>query len=228
MRERGDLSVLHEPFMYHHYLTTTDRLFPDFVPEPGHPATYEDIRAMIRDTAQAGPVFFKDMAYYVVETLPQDAGFAGQMTHAFLLRDPAEAAVSYARRDPAFARTELGHEAQHRLYHALVAQGRVPLVLTADQLRNDPEATLRRYWVHVGLDFAGHAFAWDDRVPTGWQSVQGWHSEVLQSGAIQKPKQSDSAAKLAELGAPYTDYAAHHAPFYAEMRDIAETQTHQK
>ncbi len=48
MRERGDLNVLHEPFMYHHYLTSTDRLFPAFTPDPGHPATYADIRAMIR------------------------------------------------------------------------------------------------------------------------------------------------------------------------------------
>ncbi|WP_371226978.1 sulfotransferase family protein [Roseovarius sp. 2305UL8-3] len=228
MRERGDLAVLHEPFMYHHYLTTTDRLFPDFEPEPGHPTTYDSIRAMIRDTAQTGPVFFKDMAYYVDEALPQDAEFAGQMTHAFLLRDPVEAALSYARRDPEFTRTELGHEAQHRLYHALVALGQTPLVLTADQLRHDPEATLRRYWAHVRLPYIADAFEWDDRVPKDWKSVEGWHSEVLQSGAIQKPEQTDTAAQLAALGAPYTDYAAHHTPFYAEMQDIAETQAHQK
>ena len=228
MRERGDLQVLHEPFMYHYYLTSTDRLFPDFTPEPDHPSAYRDICAMIRDKAQAGPVFFKDMAYYLVDVLPQDAGFAGQMTHAFLLRDPVEAAVSYARRDPGFTCTELGHEAQHRLYHALVALGHTPLVVTADQLREDPETTLRRYWTHTGLNFAAHAFAWDDRVPESWQSVKEWHSEVLQSGTIRKPEPNDAATRLAELDAHFSDYAAHHAPFYAEMRDIAQTQAHQK
>ncbi len=228
MRERGDVAVLHEPFMYHHYLTTSDRLFPDFTPEPDHPATYADIRAMIRETAKAGPVFFKDMAYYVVDALPRDESFAGEITHAFLLRDPAEAALSYARRDPEFTRTELGHEAQHWLYHALVKLGHRPLVLTADQLRNDTEGTLRRYWAHIGLEYADHAFSWDDKVPDGWESVQGWHSEVLQSGEIRKSKGTNASAQLAKLGAPYSEHAAHHAPFYAEMRDIAEAQAHQK
>ncbi|MTI01924.1 hypothetical protein [Roseibium sp. RKSG952] len=227
MRERGDLAVLHEPFMYHHYLTTTDRLFPDFAPEPGHPTTYADIREMICEKAQASPVFFKDMAYYVAETLPKDRDFAGQMSHAFLLRDPTEAALSYARRDPAFTRTELGHEAQHRMYHALVSLGHDPLVLTADQLRDDPEKTLRRYWAHIGLDFASHAFAWDDRVPAGWEAVKGWHREVLQSGAIRKPTQTNAADQLAVLGEPYVGISAHHEPFYAEMREIAEMQAHQ-
>lgn len=228
MRERGDLSVLHEPFMYHHYLTTKDRLFPDFTPEPGHPATYDTIRAMVLETASKGPVFFKDMAYYVSEVLPCDAGFARQMSHAFLLRDPTEAALSYAKRDPDFTRLELGHEAQHRLYTALVEMGHNPLVITSDQLRRDPKATLRRYWAHAGLEYLEHAFTWDNTVPDGWQSVQNWHSEVLQSGAIKPPEVTQSQTQLDALGAPYTDHAAHHLPFYARMREIAENQAHQK
>lgn len=228
MRERGDLTVLHEPFMYHHYLTTKDRLFPGFAPEPGHPATYEDIRAMILEKAQDGPVFFKDMAYYVADALPLDPGFATRISHAFLLRDPTEAALSYAKRDPDFTRLELGHEAQHRLYQALVEMGQNPLVITADQLRGDPHGTLRRYWSHVGLPYLDHAFSWDNRVPEGWQSVQSWHSEVLQSGAIRNPERSDAQAELAALGTPYTRHAAHHLPFYTRMREIAERQSHQK
>ena len=228
MRERGDATALHEPFMYPHYLTAEGRLFPDFKPEPGHPTTYEGVREMIREQARAGPVFFKDMAYYVIDALPGDPDFASETTHAFLIRDPAEAALSYARRDPGFTRAELGHEAQHRLYRALRALGCAPLVLTADQLRAEPETTMRRYWSHIGLADAPHAFAWDDRVPDGWEAVKGWHREVLESGAIRKPAPSDAAAELAALGGPYADYAAHHAPFYRALRDIAERQAHQK
>lgn len=228
MRERGGMTVLHEPFMYHHYLTTRDRLFPDFRPDPAHPATYGEIRAMIREPAAARAVFFKDMAYYVVEALPRDPGFMAEMTHAFLIRDPAEAAVSYARRDPGFTRTELGHEAQWRLFQALRAEGAAPLILTADQVRGDPEGTLRRYWAHIGAPFTAHAFAWDDRVPDGWEAVKGWHGEVLESGGIRKPPTSDAAAALAALGPPFTDHVAHHAPFYSKMREIAEAQAHQK
>ena len=228
MRERGDLSVLHEPFMYHHYLTSADRIFPDFTPEPGHPTTYEDIRAMILASAAGEQVFFKDMAYYVAGILPDDAEFARAMSHAFLVRDPAEAALSYARLDPDFSRLELGHEAQFRLYEALTRLGIEPLVITADQLRADAQATLRRYWTHAGLNYAAHAFEWDSAVPEGWKSVQGWHSDVLQSGAIKPSEAGDVAGRLAALGAPYTDYVAHHAPYYARLRDIADQGLHQK
>ncbi len=106
--------------------------------------------------------------------------------------------------------------------------GHDPQVITADQLRRDPRATLRRYWAHVGLDDLEHAFTWDSKVPDGWKSVQDWHSEVLRSGAIKPPEPRDSQAELDALGAPYTDHAAHHLPFYARMREIAETQAHQK
>lgn len=228
MRERGDLSVLHEPFMYHHYLTTTDRLFPGFKPEPGHPKTYGDIRAMIRKASLDGSVFFKDMAYYVADSLPDDPAFAGQMSHAFLVRDPVEAALSYAKRDPEFTRLELGHEAQHTLYAALVAMGQDPLIITADQLRRDPQTTLSRYWEHIGLPYLEHAFSWGDRVPDDWHSVQSWHSEVLQSGAIKAPECKNARSELDALGAPYTAHARHHLPFYTRLREIAEIQAHQK
>ncbi len=225
MRARGDLEVLHEPFMYHYYLNRTERLFPDFAPEPDHPQTYADIRDMIVARADVKPLFFKDMAYYVVNDMPQDHGFAALMSHAFLVRDPAEAALSYQRRDPGFTSTELGIEAQHRLYHALRDQGHEPLVMTADQLRDDPRETLKRYWDHIGLPFMAHAFEWDDAVPEGWQSVVGWHGEVLKRGAIQRQDDNrDADAELAALGAPYTDYEAFHRPFYTELSEIAARQ----
>ena len=150
------------------------------------------------------------------------------MSHAFLLRSPVEAALSYAKRDPEFTVTELGHEAQHRLYNSLVSMGLEPIVLTADQLRNDPEGTMRRYWAHIGFDFADHAFVWDKSVPEGWKSVQGWHKEVLKSGEIKMPSPKNSEAELEAIGSPYTDYAAHHMRFYEEMSSIAESQAHQK
>ena len=228
MRGRGDLTVLHEPFMYHHYLTQTERLFPDFAPEPGHPRRYEEIRAMILARAAERPVFFKDMAYYVVNALPRDRDFATAMTHAFLVRDPAEAILSYHKRDPGFTSTELGIEAQHRLYQALLGLGQSPLVITADQLRQAPQETLRRYWTRIGLPFVEAAFQWDDSVPEGWQSVVGWHGDVLKHGAIKPPEAGpDSRAEVAALGPPFTDYDRHHRPFYEALREIARQQSHQ-
>ncbi len=228
MRERGDLKVLHEPFMYHYYLTAKDRLFPDFRPEPGHPQTYADIRAMILRKGSAGPVFFKDMAYYVTHDLPADTEFITAVSHAFLIRDPAESALSYQKRDPGFTLTELGVEAQYVLYQHLRAAGAAPLVITADQLRTDPQGTLARYWAHVSLSYVTDAFAWDDTVPESWKSVAAWHDTALSSGEIRAPDVSDTVAELAALGPPYTDYVAHHRPHYDALRAIAHEQAHQK
>jgi hypothetical protein len=229
MRARGDLQVFHEPFMYHHYLTQTDRPFPDFEPEPDHPRTYADIRAMILDAARAQPVFFKDMAYYILKELPEDDAFRDAMSHAFLLRDPAEAILSYHKRDPDFACSELGIDAQYHLYQALCERGHDPVVITADQLRLAPETTLRRYWDHVGLPFLAHAFEWDSEVPKGWESVVSWHSDVLSRGAIQAHDTTrDLQGELAALGERFVGYDRHHRPFYDKMQDIAERQAHQK
>jgi hypothetical protein len=225
MRERGDLDVLHEPFMYHHYLNRAGRLFPGFSPEPGHPRDYAGIRAMIAERAAARPVFFKDMAYYVADDLPGDPGFAAMMSHAFLIRDPAEAIVSYHRRDPDFTREELGHAAQWALFQALRAAGQAPLVIHADDLRADPRATLRRYWRFAGLDDAPQAFEWDDRVPEGWEAVKAWHGEVLQSGAIRAAApRGDTAARLAALGPRFAAYDAHHRPAFRALAAIAAAQ----
>ena len=224
-RERGDLDVLHEPFMYHFYLNQSADLFPDFEPEEGHPTTFADIQKMILERSAQQPVFFKDMAYYVADAMPKETAFLHQMTHCFLIRDPAESILSYYRRDPDFSRTEVGIQAQYALYQTLVSVGISPLVVTADDLRENPRATVRRYWDHAGLPYVESAFEWDNKIPEGWESVKDWHTKVLNSGAIKKPAEGRNyAAELEELGAPFAGYDRYHRPYYNILRDIAQHQ----
>jgi hypothetical protein len=224
-RERGDLDVLHEPFMYDYYLNQTGRLFPDFAPDPDHPSTYVDTRNMIVRRSEHKPVFFKDMAYYVVKNLPGDPVFMGQMTHCFLVRDPAESIVSYHRRDPEFLRDEVGIDAQWRLYQALVAAGQDPLVITADALRADPARVLQQYWAHAGLPNDPRALEWDARVPKDWKSVKAWHKDALSSGAIRAADTvRDYRSEVAALGPVFAGYEAHHRPFYEALCKVAVAQ----
>ncbi len=226
MRERGDLDVLHEPFMYDYYLNQNSRIFADFTPEPGHPTHYAAIRDMIMDKARAGPVFFKDMAYYVTATLPGDAAFRDAIQHGFLLRHPAESILSYAKRDPDFTCEEVGIEAEWTLYQSLEAAGHDPVVILSDDLRADPRATMRRYWARAGLADCPDALAWDGAVPQGWESVQKWHGDVLASGGIRPPEgPRDYSAEVTALGKPYAEYLAHQLPFYENLRAVA---LHQK
>ncbi|MFT4743395.1 MAG: hypothetical protein ACI85V_001531 [bacterium] len=225
MRERGDLDVLHEPFMYDYYLNQSAELFPDFEPEKGHPTTFAEIRKMILERSEQQPVFFKDMAYYVEDTMLKETAFIQQMTHCFLIRDPAESILSYHRRDPEFSLTEVGLEAQFTLYQSLISVGISPLIITADDLREDPQTTLARYWAFAALPYVEDAFEWDKSVPEGWNSVKDWHAKALSSGAIQKSELGrDYATELKTLGAPFVDYDRHHRPFYDALRDIANHQ----
>lgn len=219
MRERGDLEVLHEPFMYHYYIDGDREKFTGFAPEADHPTHYDGIRQMIRDKAAQGPVFFKDMGYYVRDVLSHDPEFACEMSHAFLIRDPAEAVISYAKRQSDFTREEVGIEAQWQLYEALVGMGLTPTILMSDAIRQSPAAQMARYWADAGLPDAPHALNWDASVPDGWRSVETWHREVLQTTAILPPDTDrDVMAELAALGAPYTNFVAHHRPFYDRFR----------
>lgn len=218
MRERGDLDVLHEPFMYAYYIGGDRDKFTGFAPEPDHPTQYPDIVALIRARAHAGPVFFKDMAYYVTETLPQDFYFATQISHCFLIRDPAEAVISYAKRQRDFSLEEVGLEAQWRLYTALCDMGCDPVILRADAIRANAAREMARYWAAVGLADAPYALSWDRSVPDGWRSVETWHQEVMETTGILPPEPGrDVAGELAALGAPYTDFVAHHRPFYEKL-----------
>ncbi|MEM7441337.1 MAG: hypothetical protein AAF393_17220 [Pseudomonadota bacterium] len=225
MLERGDLDIPHEPFMYHYYLGSGRGTFPGFDPLPGMPTTYEGIRDMIRDRSTAQPVFFKDMAYYIADELTGDPEFAGEMTHSFLIRDPAEAVISYSRKQSDFSLEEVGIEAQWRLYKALLDLGQRPLILKSEDIREDPAKQMARLWSHQDLSGAPHALSWSPETPKSWTTVAHWHPEVTASRGIKPPEKRHGTVKeLVELGAPFTDYVAHHRPFYEKLVAAAEHQ----
>lgn len=225
MRERGDLDVLHEPFMYYFYIGKKNRQFADFTPDQDHPVSYDDIRARIRKLSLQNHVFFKDMAYYVRDELAVDTVFSTEMSHAFLIRDPAESILSYQRRDPHLTSEEVGIESQWQLYSHLVDVGLQPHIMFADDIRRDPYGELRKYWLGIGLPDCPAALTWDSQVPADWQSVQQWHHEAIVSGSIRPANaEQDTQALLAALealGQPYIDYHVHHQPFYAAFQDAA-------
>jgi len=231
MRERGDLDVLHEPFMYDFYLNRAPRMFADFEPDPSHPSSYAEIRKMLLERSERGSVFLKDMAYYIVDLLPSDAELMGVIHHAFLIRDPAESILSYHKRDPNFSIEEVGIEAQWRLYMAIKSAGFDAQIIQSANLRTSPEETMSAYWSASGLSQNPSALRWDATVPDGWETVQAWHKNTIESGTIRPPESGrDYQAELKALGAPFTEYDARHRPFYEALcREAEQDQgTHQK
>ena len=227
MRERGDLDCAHEPFMYDYYLHRKVREMPHFDPEEGHPLDYDSIRDDLLDRAKAGPVFFKDMAYYVVPRLLSDDAFRDRLTHAFLVRDPVASILSYQKLDPDLTMEEIGIEAQWTLYQALVSEGRTPPVILAEDVRADPQAVIGAMWREVGLDFLPGAFDWQSPPPDDWDQVGDWHGSVSNSTGIrpltdaERDKQRAAFETAAGANPALRDMLARHRPCYERFAEVA-------
>jgi len=227
MRERGDCTCFHEPFMYDYYLGRAVRTMPHFEPEPDRPRHYEDIRDALTEASERRPVFFKDMSYYVVPRLFDDDHFTARIRSVFLIRDPRRSIPSYYRLDPEVTLEEIGLEAQWRHLEWLHRrQGRAPLVLQAEQVRVSPAKAMALLWREAGLSYMPEALSWKgDLLPDGWGDVAGWHESVSRSDGIggeadePDPQQVfDAAAQTApRLGA----YLDHHWPYYERLGDLA-------
>jgi hypothetical protein len=230
MRERGDFSCLHEPFMYDYYIHRQVRRMPLFEPEAGRPVSYAAIRDDVLARAEHEAVFFKDMSYYVMPEMRDDAGFAGRLTHAFLIRDPRRSILSYHKLDPELSCEEIGLEAQWRHFAWLRdSLGMAPMVLEAETVQADSRAAMRHWWSGIGLDFVEGAFTWNgDAAPADWGQVSGWHGDVQQSTSIRPAARRDEATFDAEFEAAAQEaprlrqLLAHHLPFYERLRVVAE------
>ena len=217
MLERGDLTTLHEPFLYLYYVHEARKHLPHLDVDPHRRASYEDIRSMILDRARSGPVFVKDMCYYVADRIHDDVAFIRRMTSTFLVRDPARSIPSYYRLDPGVTLEEIGCEAQFRCFERFAeVTGRTPVVIDAADLAADPAGTLRAYCRALELPFIPEALEWDAELPRAWRDVSGWHADLASSTGITAPRSPASSGLDA---APHLrDYYEHHLPFYRRMR----------
>ena len=216
MRERGDLKCFHEPFLYDYYVNRAVRKLVYFDPSPDQPAAYEEVRKMLLDGGEAAPVFFKDMSYYVVPRIFEDAEFVRRLTNIFLIRDPRRAIVSYHKLDPDVTMEEIGLTTQ--LAHVEWLEkitGKTPYVVEAETIQENPVFTISALWEKIGLSPKPGAFSWSsEEVPEGWGEVAGWHGSVLASTGITSNKTVSPAEEVFET------HAAKH-PHLREYLDIA-------
>ena len=229
MRERGDFECFHEPFMYDYYVHRKQAHMPYFDVDPTQPVSYSDIKTMLLEKAKHSPVFIKDMSYYVVPQMFDDMEFAKRLTHCFLIRNPMHSILSYYKLDNNVTLKEVGLEAQWQ--HAEWLQKHLeidPLVLVAEQIRENPEGVIKKYWQTLGLEIKNEAFQWNiDKAPEDWQQVSGWHGNVSQSKGIRKPNKENDLMrqqefdKFAKQHPKLQQYLDHHQPFYKKLKTLA-------
>lgn len=225
MRERGDLTCFHEPFMYDYYVNRKASKMPHFDVDPAHPVSYEAIRDSLLQQATTNTVFIKDMSYYVVDRITTDQRIAPYLINCFLIRDPLAAITSYARLDEELTLEEVGLEAQWQHFHALCTAASKPVVLDADDIRTTPKELISRWWQLIGLPPCDQAFAWTSNTPEDWKQVGNWHQNASTSTQIRPPdhrekKQQLQTFKSLSLDRPQLeDYLQHHQPFYDKLTE---------
>lgn len=232
MRERGDLDCLHEPFMYYYYMGLGKKPLPLSELDIGNPETFDDIIADIEQRALSGPVFYKDMGYYVLPEIYQHPKLASQIRHLILIRDPRKSILSYYKLDPDVTQDEIGLKAQWELYEWLVTNSSIPpFIIEAEAVQQDPVGTMTRAWQHLDLAIIDSAFQWQaDEIPEDWQSVSGWHQSVISSTGIRMAEvdseetiseQFDVAASLNPVLYEFLEY---HQPFYDKLKAASANQ----
>lgn len=227
MRERGDLDCAHEPFMYYHYIGQGRRPFPGFEAQPDHPTSYEGIRDMLVERAKARPVFFKDMAYYVMPEIADDPEFLARVTHCFLVRHPLASILSYHKLDPDMSCREIGLEDEWKLYETVTGAGHDAVVIEAETVRADTRGTMAALWQRIGLEFREEAFDWNREAPSDWENVSAWHEQASSASGIRAADAEEMLRKeaefeeLVETAPRLRDYLDHHLPFYQKLAEVA-------
>ena len=187
MRQRGDMDCLHEPFGEAWY-QGEDPLWPRFrdgdKTTPG--LTLESVWQDIQSRAAQRPVFLKDFPHYINHMWTP--AFLSQMTHAFLIRDPAKTISSMYDKWPDFDETEVGFPEQRALFDLLWAlTGSPPPVIDSDDLLEAPEAMVEAFCKAVGIPFLPHALTWEpggNPADHSWWDGGSFHHNLARSSGL--------------------------------------------
>jgi hypothetical protein len=207
MRERGDFTVLHEPFSHlaNYGSTTVDGR---------EIRTERELLDALRTID--GPVFFKDTTDFHYPHLLRDEDFLRGATHTFLLRHPREAIASHFALHPGLGRDEIGFSWLYEIFAAVTAANSVvPVVVDSDDLMAHPAATVERFCELVGIPFLAEALNWQPGMAPGWQRSERWHQSTSGTNTFAPVRREyetsvDNSPVLAE-------YLRYHLPYYERL-----------
>jgi hypothetical protein len=186
---RLDTAVADEP-LYAHYLLATG------IDHPGrqeviarHETDWRKVAAWLTGPVPGGKrVFYqKHMSKHLLPGVGRE--WLNGLTHAFLIRDPAEMLASFARvvAEPALADTGLPEQVE--LFEQVADRlGRAPPVVDARDVLTDPPGVLSRLCAELGLDYTDAMLTW----PAGRRDTDGtwaphWYAAVEQSTGFGPP-----------------------------------------
>jgi hypothetical protein len=213
---RADTAVRDEP-LYAHYLLATGL---------DHPGRDEVIASQATDwrtvvAALTGPIpggkaisYQKHMAHHLLPGI--ERGWLDELVNGFLIRRPEEVLASYVRTrdDPTLA--DLGFVQQAEIFERVCERtGRVPPILDARDVLENPRRMLTLLCEAVGVPFSDRMLAW----PAGRRDSDGvwaehWYAGVERSTGFARYR--PPAEPLADRLRPLADACE---PYYRRLYD---------
>jgi hypothetical protein len=217
MAERGDFTVVHEPFSYLAEFGYADVAGTRVTSSPA-------LLAALRDLSSRGHVFAKETTgRRYPEVLASPSFLAADAVHTFLIRHPRETIASYYAISPSAPLHKIGFESLHEIFTAVTRlTGGEPAVVDAADLMRQPAAVVAAYCARVGIPFLPAALTWQRGDRPEWSLSRPWHTSVATStglgdGAADGDAVAGSGVDVERhpvLGA----YLGHHLPYYEMLR----------
>ncbi|MFD9396985.1 sulfotransferase family protein [Streptomyces sp. NPDC060000] len=213
MIERGDLTVLHEPF---NVLASKGSYEIGGRVHNSETALLDAILELARTGRR--PVYFKDTTDCRYAGLLSDPRLTTAIQHTFIVRDPAEAIASHYARNPELSADQVGFGHCWEIFE-LVREtvGTVPVVVDADDLVADPAGIAAAYSSSTGLPYLPDALNWQAGERSEWQVFEAWHRDAAASTGIH-----DRSGVYADTVANNPRLARLHAvqqPYYDRLRE---------
>jgi hypothetical protein len=184
---RADTTVVDEPF-YAFYLARTGKKHPgaEEVIARGETDWRKVASSLTKDIPGAGQgpsrIFYqKQMTHHLLPEMERE--WLARLTNCFLIRDPAEVIASYIKKNEDPELEDLGFGQQAGIFAwAREHSGKIPPVIDARDVLQNPERMLRLLCKAVGVEFDPAMLSW----PPGLRETDGlwakhWYGEVAES-----------------------------------------------
>ena len=200
---RSDTVVCDEP-LYSHYLRATS------LPHPGadeviahHEADLDRVIDWLLGPLPLGKSVFyqKHMAHHLLEGMRTD--WIDRLTNCFLIRHPREVITSLVEFIPRPTPRDTGFVQQLELFHRVRhSTGRVPPVIDARDVLENPTRVLGELCGRVGIPFSRDMLSWPPgRRPTDGVWAKHWYAKVEATNGFgqYRPKSEDVPDSLMPL-----------------------------
>jgi hypothetical protein len=213
MAERGDFTVVHEPFSYLAEFGYADVAGTRVTSAP-------DLIAALRDLGARTQVFAKETTgKRYPEVLASPSFLASDAVHTFLIRHPRETIASYVTLNPGAPLHKIGFESLYQVYASVTRlTGHSPVVVDAADLMRQPVAVITAYCARAGIPFVPAALSWQPADRPEWELSRRWHADVAVSTGFRGVPETDARSGVdVERHPVLGGYLSHHLPYYQAL-----------